>query len=149
MVHTIFAAIFIVGFAVSLGLFAAGAALKSRQLLTWGARGFLLVFASLSVLYLSGFALKAQFAGVSSDLVLRAVDKHHRMSKFVWTGCMLITAACAVVLYRFRQEPEYPVWFRANILFISLTLLVFVLRSLLTGFAIEWAKQKSVSAPVS
>ena len=131
-----------VAFAVSLGIFAAGAALKSRQLLAWGSWGFLATFAVLAVLYLSGFGLKAHVLASSSELVVKAVEKHHRMSKFVLTGCMLITAACGVVLYRFREE-AYPVWFRANILFISLTLLVFVLRSLLTGFSIDWAQQNS------
>jgi hypothetical protein len=143
MIHTVFSGLFTVAFAVAIGLFAAGAALKSRQLLTWGSWGFLTSFGLLSILYFSGFGLKADLLTQAPALVARAVEKHHRVSKFVLTGGILISSACSVVLYRFRKENDYPIWFRANILFISLTLLVFVLRSLLTGFSIEWAQNKT------
>ncbi|PIQ25094.1 hypothetical protein COW36_15400 [bacterium (Candidatus Blackallbacteria) CG17_big_fil_post_rev_8_21_14_2_50_48_46] len=146
MTHTIFAGFFIIAFAISLGLFGAGVATKSRDLLRWGTWGFVLSFVFLVILYSSGFPLKAQILSHSPDLVIKAAEKHHRMAKFVLTGCMLITAACTTILIKFNKT-EAPAWFAPNILFISLTLLIFVLRSLLTGFGIGWAEQKQKSQP--
>ena len=74
-------------------------------------------------------------------IVSEAAEKHHRMSKFVLTGFVLISAACGVVLLKFRDQP-YPSWFSPNLLFISFMLIFFLLRSLITGFGINWAEQK-------
>lgn len=141
MIHTLFSVLFVLAFVSALGLFAAGVVLKERHLLRWGAWGFVICFGFLSVVYLSGFSEKAALLLSAPELVKQAAEKHHRMSKFVLTGLILITAACAFVLSRYRNQ-EYPAWFRANTLFIALTLLVFLLRSLITGFGIGWTAQK-------
>lgn len=142
MIHTIFVALFVIAFSVSLGLFAAGTVTKSQQLLKWGAWGLLGTVLLLLIAYSSGFPLKHAIISASPGLVAEAAEKHHRMSKFVLTGCILIAAACGVVLFRFRSQ-NYPAWFSANLLFISFMLLFFLLRSLLTGFGIGWAEQKA------
>jgi membrane protease YdiL (CAAX protease family) len=141
MLHTIFAALFVIAFAISLGLFAAGAVTKSQRLLTWGTWGFVSTFVLLLVLYSSGFPLKQAILSSHGNLVINAAEKHHRMSKFVLTGCILIAAGCSVVLFKFRTQ-AYPNWFAPNLLFISLMLIFFLLRSLVTGFGINWAEQK-------
>jgi len=139
--HTIFAALFVIAFAVSLGLFAAGTVTKSQQLLRWGAWGFLGTFLLLLIAYSTGFPLKQTILSTPAGLITAAAEKHHRMSKFVLTGGILISAACGVVLFRFRTQ-NYPVWFSPNLLFIGFMLIFFLLRSLLTGFGIHWAEQK-------
>ncbi len=141
MIHTIFVALFVIAFAVSLGLFAAGVATKTQHLLKWGTWGFLFTLLLFLIAYRTGFPLKQAILSSSVGIVSEAAEKHHRMSKFVLTGFVLISAACGVVLLKFRDQP-YPSWFSPNLLFISFMLIFFLLRSLITGFSINWAEQK-------
>lgn len=140
IIHTLFSTLFALSFGVALGLFAAGTALKEHRLLRWGTWGFVICFCLLSIAYLSGFAAKTAVLQHAPEWIKQAIDKHHRVSKFVLTGLMLIMGACAFVLFKFRHQ-AYPTWFRANTLFIAITLLIFLIRSLITGFAIGWSYQ--------
>jgi MFS family permease len=141
MIHTIFVALFVIVFAVSLGLFAAGVATKTQHLLKWGAWGFLFTLLLFLIAYGTGFPLKQAIVNSSVGIISEAAEKHHRMSKFVLTGFILISAACGVVVLKFRDQP-YPSWFSPNLLFIAVMLIFFLLRSLITGFGINWAEQK-------
>lgn len=94
---------------------------------------FLGAFVLLALSYFVAFSLKESLLLGADEFVLRILEKHHKMAKFVLTGTILVACASASVLVKYRQE-KLPQWFLPNLLFISWMVLTFLIRSLLQAY---------------
>ena len=108
---------------------------KSDQLERWAAWGFVFSFVLLSVAYFVAFPIEAEKLLGAAEPFARIIEKHHKMSKFVLTGCILVTSASVSVLYKYRNE-KFPNWFLPNLLFISFMVVSFLGRSLAQAYRI-------------
>lgn len=124
-----FAATFLTGTIASL------VGLRRPHLGRWAAWIFVASFVLLLAAYLPGFSLKSALLQQASETGQQVIQRHHDMAKFVLTGCSLITAASLTVLLKYRDQP-LPSWFLPNLLFLALTVITFVVRSLVYAYRI-------------
>lgn len=120
---------------------------RDAQLQRWSAWGFVFALLALALPYSVGFALKDAFMAEWQAPAIEVMQKHHNLSKFVLTGCILTASAAALVLHKYKNQP-FPNWFLPNLLFLSLMIVSFSARSLVSAWRIPAATTLSVPHPL-
>lgn len=124
-----FVALFL--FSVVLGAYSLA---KRREDLTrLSAWGFLVSFIVLLGPYFGALVMKIDILSQHPGAPIPTLEKHHNMSKFVFTGVTLMAVATGVVLQRFKDKP-LPNWFLPNMLFLSFMVIGFIMRSLISAY---------------
>ena len=139
-VHIWASYLFLAGFLISCGLGVLALVRKQEGLERLSAWSFVLSFGLLALAYACGFGPEAALKQGPAEIA-RLATRHHEMAKFVLTGMMLIAAASLTVLVKFRAQ-RFPVWFLPNLLFLSLMIATFSIRSLVYIWQME-AKRTS------
>lgn len=124
---------FVLVFVTSVALGISAVRRKDTGLERACAWSFLAAFAILLLTYWVAFPLKAEMMLGAPEATLRLLEKHHNMAKFAITGMILISSACATVLYRYRED-RFPNWFLPNLLFLSLMVITFLVRTLISAY---------------
>jgi len=133
LIHIWGAYFFVFAFLVTAGLGVLSLVKQDPKLERFTAWAFVACFVFLAIPYFVGFTLKADLISVMQEPGIRLIEKHHSLSKFVLTGCILIAAAAVTVLYKYRQQ-RFPNWFLPNLLFLSLMVVSFSARSLVSAW---------------
>lgn len=137
--HALLGNLFVFGFLVALGIFTLGLVRKKPELKRGGTYVFLATYALFLLMYAHGLSIKEpELTALQSEYAagIPKLEKHHKMSKFMFTGTMLMAAACIAVNLKFKKE-DFPTWFGPNFLFLYLTLLFFLMRVLITAYQIR------------
>lgn len=136
LVHQTGAYLFILVFvaAVLSGIW--GLLRKQEHWLRRGAWGFVAAFFVLCIPYGSGFFLKSGLWNGADESLRQLIQKHHDLSKFVLTGSILMFAACAAMLKKYKPNESFPHWLWPNLLFLSWMVVTFIVRSFLHGYRI-------------
>lgn len=134
--HRVSAYLFVLCFLIAVLSVIFGLIRKQESWLRRGAWGFIAAFVLLGVPYGSGFLLKSTALSGADESLRALVQKHHDLSKFVLTGCILMFGACVTLLRKYRPGEPLPSWLWPNLLFISWMVLTFIIRSLMHGYRI-------------
>lgn len=113
---------------------------RDQQLERFTAWAFVACLLLLAIPYGVGFSIKAALIADLQAPAIEVVQKHHNLAKFVLTGCMLVAGAALSVLKKYRNQP-FPNWFLPNLLFLSMMIVTFSARSLVSAWRIPGAVQ--------
>ena len=136
LLHQMGAYLFLFVFVAAVGCGIWGLIRKQPQALRWGAWGFVAAFFVLCIPYGSGFLLKSNLWHGADETFRQLMQKHHDLSKFVLTGSILMFAACAAMLKKYKPNEAFPHWLWPNLLFLSWMVVTFIVRSFLHGYRI-------------
>lgn len=136
LLHQMGAYLFLFVFVAAVGCGIWGLIRKQPTALRWGAWGFVAAFFVLCIPYGSGFVLKSGLWNGADEGFRQLIQKHHDLSKFVLTGSILMFAACAAMLKKYKPGEAFPHWLWPNLLFLSWMVVTFIVRSFTHGYRI-------------